>query len=164
MTNDFGARSRPRGAPLGLLAGVAVVLVIGGFFGLNYFLRRPAAIAEAEQWTVNGPPCRQVDAAAFTAQAPKPSQVFAFEDITFARSYGQVSCNEIKSDGGKGLSSLPVCQFSSPGGLVVNDRAGVHYFAPGVGQPVTVSAPHGRLRCVLGAKFPPGGWPTGTVL
>ena len=71
----------------------------------------------------------------------------------FARRFGHMSCAMITNDGGRGLGTFPVCQFTSPASLLVRTPRGEFYFAPGIGQPATVSVPPGLPQCVMNSNF-----------
>ena len=64
-----------------------------------------------------------------------------------------MSCAMIAYNSGRGFGTFPVCQFTSPASLLVKTRRGEFYFAPGIGQPATVSVPHGLPQCVMNSKF-----------
>ena len=151
MAGDYGERRKLKTAwmfPtlvigfLSLAAGLAAVMVVSGL--------RAQSTAD-QYWKVAGPPCPSLTRQAFQAQPIKPRQSFRMESVVFARAYGYSNCGELPAKGG--LQTLVVCQFTNPGVLAVTTAAGDFYFAPGLGQPATVSASDGAPSCVMGANY-----------
>ena len=152
MTDYGAARRKQKGLGLGAIAIGAVVLVAVFLVGA-WALHRPYDIRKAQQWAISGPPCPQVSAQAFQAQAVKIHARFENDGITFGRGYGHVSCDDIKENGGKGFSSFTECQFTSPGALQITTPKGEDvYFVTNTG-PATVSVSKSGVSCVLAAKF-----------
>jgi hypothetical protein len=157
MGNDLGIR-KPRRRSLAekIVLGVVAVVAVG--FPLSVFLRdylsgRGEALTRAREWAIEGPACERLTKAQFEAQGLKTPKGTIYEDAVFYRQFGHVSCSGLRYGGGWGMSLYPVCQFTSPKALKVVTKKGEWYFAPGAGQPVTVAAPHGEVRCVLAANF-----------
>ena len=137
----------------GVAVAVGLCLSAALAFGIYDWLNdRAEQIAVAEHWTVAGAPCPQVSAAAFRAYGVEPRQTYDYDDITWARAHGDVVCHDVRYGGGKGWGDYPVCQFNHPEVLTLITPGGAFHFAPGVGKPATVSVPHGRPRCVIGAN------------
>ena len=80
-------------------------------------------------------------------------KTFDYDGVTLGRVAGDVSCSDVKDDGGKGFGTDKVCQFTSPATLTVATPVGVTYYEPGVGQPATLSIHRDVPRCVLASKF-----------
>jgi hypothetical protein len=120
----------------------------------NYQAVVRGRIADARAWAIVGPPCPRIDAATFLErryrQGPKR---FDYQKVTFFRRHGHVSCAPIYEEGGKSDRFHAVCQFTSPGQLLIRTAKGDWYFEPGPGRPATVSMQGGQARCVLAAKF-----------
>jgi hypothetical protein len=153
VTRDYGLRSAQRGprlVRLALMIGVPIVLAA---IGLDWYLQRQYAIAVAQAWTIAGPPCPSVSRDGYLAAPAGPaSHAFQYNDVVFARAYGHVSCNEIKTDGGRGWATFPVCQFTSPEVLKVTTERGDSFFVVG-SRPATVSVRDGQPACVMNADY-----------
>lgn len=137
---------------MGLAALVALGLPLT-IFGKDYLRDRSAALTLAREWAIDGPPCQPLTRAQFEGGGFKVTKGTVYEDAQFYRQFGHMSCSGLRYGAGWGTSLYPVCQFTSPKALKVVTRKGEWYFAPGAGQPVTVAAPHGDVRCVLAANF-----------
>lgn len=144
------------GVPLGALAAILVVILAAGAFGWAWTDGAPQRLADAKQWTVKGPPCAPVSRQAFEARGVATRERLDYADIKFDRAYGHVSCAQIYDQGGRGFLKDTVCEFSSPTALIVRTGKGDVFYAPKVGQPVTITVSHGRPACVIGAPE----WPT----
>ena len=151
MAGDYGERRKLKTAWMfpTLVIGFAVVAVLLAVVMLAAGLR--AQSAADRYWKVAGPPCPSLTREAFQSQPIKTSQFFRMETVVFARAYGYSNCGELPAKGG--LQTLVVCQFTNPGVLAVTTAAGDFYFAPGLGQPATVSAADGPPSCVMGANY-----------
>jgi hypothetical protein len=114
---------------------------------------RRGRIADAKAWMIDGPPCPRISKAAFLAPRQKGPKRFDYEEAAFFRRFGHVTCAPIYADGGRGRRFHPVCQFTSPGDLMIRTAKGEWFFRPGAGQPATVSVEEGRARCVMAAKY-----------
>ncbi|HEY5411197.1 MAG TPA: hypothetical protein VIJ94_10775 [Caulobacteraceae bacterium] len=126
---------------------------MGGAVAIGTWLQQePANIAKATRWTVAGPPCPAVSPRALADTVVKPGGAFQYDDVTFSRAYGHVYCDEIHDDGGRGLGSHPVCQFTGPAVLKVTTPKGSFYFAPSTG-PATVAVAGDIPTCVRGGWF-----------
>jgi hypothetical protein len=135
---------------LALLAIIVVALVAGGFWAWNRHVEM--AVAEAQAWTIKGPPCPALTKQAYLAGAVHATQSTQLGDITFERAFGHVSCNFIANDGGRGVGDYPVCQFTSPAVLHIVTPKGEFWFFPSTG-PATVSVLHGQAQCVMAANW-----------
>ena len=140
-----------------LIIGGVLLVGIGGsvlhFLWLTITANHESSVAEAKAWTIEGPPCPTVTAEAFQAQNLKPRHTSDYREIKFARAYGHLECRQIKNDGGQGLGSHTVCQFTSPAVLHVTTSKGDFFFLPGVGRPATVAIEDGVARCVLAGDY-----------
>jgi hypothetical protein len=138
---------------ISLLAGLALAAALAIGIGAASRLRHgPDEAADAQFYTVTGPPCPTLTAAAYGAGAIKVGPRFEYGDVTFGRAYGYVSCGWLPG-GLLGLTPHPVCEFTNPGVMEVQTPTGPTYFAPGLGQPATVAVTDGQPRCVLGSHF-----------
>ena len=153
MTHDFGVRSRRRGPPIGAVAIVSVVLLLGGTFTFSFLRHRTMAITDAREWTITGAPCPRLSREAFQSAGLQAPQGLLYGDVLFRRRFGHMSCAAIVYDGGRGFGSYPVCQFTSPAVLVAKTGKEEAYFNPGIGRLATISVPHGRPQCVMNSKF-----------
>lgn len=157
MTLDLGVRKRRR-----LTAGQKVVIGLALLttaalpvwtFGGSYLKRRDAALNLASEWRIDGPPCKALTKAEFEAQGLRTRKATLYEDVTFHRQFGHMSCSALRYGSGWGQAVYPVCQFTSPRAVRVTTAKGDWYFALAPGQPATVAAPHGLARCVQAANF-----------
>jgi hypothetical protein len=129
---------------------ILAILAVGGFH--KWQADQVVDRGEAAAWTVAGPPCPTISAAAFQQLAITPHS-FDFEGLTGDMAHGAVSCAEIRFDGERATRPFPVCQFSAPFAVHVDRMGGDVYLEPGVAKPITVSLPDGQLRCVIGATL-----------
>ena len=143
----------PRRWPLYAIAGlIGVVAVVAGS-APNFLRQRAAAVAEAKAWTITGPPCPQLPISE-TVRQPTAIKSFGYAGSGFAYAYGHVACAQIHADGGRAwVRGYPVCQFTSPGVLIVETGANRTLFAPGLGERATVSVQDGAPRCVMASRF-----------
>lgn len=157
MGKDLGVRARRRltaGERLVIAIAVVVALAVPTLIAvLSLQKNRREAVALAEANLVTGPPCPAVSAAAFAARGFKVKNPLNYDGAVMWRSAGHVSCSPIAYDGGRGLDTYPVCQFTSPAALKVTTAKGDFYFVPGIGKPATVATPQGVARCVLASNF-----------
>ena len=152
MTHDFGAGKRRRKFPIVALAVVAGVLLFAGIRFVYWRQVRTLVAAQTRQMTIAGPPCPGLSHQAFVDGHMAAPLAFDFGDVQFARRYGHVDCSMVAGKGGAG-AFYPVCDFTGPAVVVVTTKKGDVYFAPGVGNGVTVSVPNGQPKCVMGSKF-----------
>jgi hypothetical protein len=110
-------------------------------------------IADAKEWRIDGPPCPIITKAQFLGLHHKGPKKFEYENVSFFRRYGHVSCAPVYEKGGRSSRFYPVCQFTGPGDLLIRTKKGDWYFQPGPGQPATVSTPRDQARCVMASKF-----------
>ncbi len=89
---------------------------------------------------IEGPACAGADAAAF-AGLGRPLKTAQFNDVTFRRRSGHVSC--------KAYDRATICHLSSPGLLHVNRGGQDWWFNPGSGERVVLVVAEGRPRCVI---------------
>lgn len=156
-TRDYGVSARAglsRPAKFAFAAGVLFALAgTGAVLGHNWWEQRKEAIADAEAWTIAGPPCPELTQAQFTAAGLKTRKSTEYNGITFSRVAGHLSCNEVVNDGGKGLGKYAVCQFTAPSVLTVTAGERTFHFQPGVGQDATVEVKDGVAKCVMAGRF-----------
>lgn len=132
----------------------AVALAIPSWmFGGSYLRQREAALSRASEARIVGPPCPALTRAQFEAQGLKAPKATLYADVVFARQFGHMDCRLLRYGAAWATEAYPVCQFTSPSALKITTPKGEWYFATGVGQPVTISAPHGQARCVLASNF-----------
>lgn len=134
-------------------AGVVAVAFPAWLLGGSYLKRRGEALNLAREWTIEGPPCPVLSRDQFEARGLKVRKGTVYEGVTFYRQFGHLSCTALRYGAGWGQSTYPVCQFTTPKALKVSTDEGDWYFDIGPGQPATVAAPHGQVRCVLAANF-----------
>ena len=137
---------------LGVAAGLAVALP-AYIFGGAYLKNRTAALALAREWNIVGPPCPSLTRAQFAVQGLKVRKGLEYAGVMVSRQFGHVTCSQLRYGEGWGPASYVVCQFTSPNALRVETAKGTWYFAPGMGQPATISTPHDRARCVMASRF-----------
>lgn len=134
---------------IGAAVGVVVVCQTHSVLSL-----KRGRIDDAKAWAITGPPCPTEDRATFLQPHKKGPKRVDYEDVTFFRRFGHISCAPIYENGGRGGRFYPVCQFTGPGELLVRDAKGHEWaFAPGYGQPATISMEGGAAHCVMAAKF-----------
>jgi hypothetical protein len=136
------------------VAAVALAVAAAtGWHGANRLsdIRR-IKVAEAKAWDIRGPACPAITRDAYIEGRGKRSRGFDYQDVGFHRRSGYADCAAIYEDGGLSDRSFPVCQFTSPGQLLVRTGSGEWFFEPGPGQPATVSLRGGVARCVMAAK------------
>ena len=153
MSLDYGIRSKSKKPGAALIAGLVALVAGVGAFGYNHFKERQKAIADAEAWTITGPPCPEITEAALRGAGEKADKKFEYDGVLFARAYGHVSCNEVGYDRGRGMGKYPACQFTAPSVLVIDTEQGRHVYQPGRGQPATVAVQHGKASCVMAARY-----------
>ncbi len=152
MTTDYGYRPPTRRVPMKVILGVGLVVLVA--IVVSSFLRqRQLNVAAAQGLRVSGPPCPTVTADQAKAEGLNPAQAFVFDDITFARAYGHVSCEDSHGPDGTALGSYAECQFTSPHVIAVTVKDQTSWFFPGPGKPATVTVPHGKPACVLASNF-----------
>lgn len=149
---DFGAVARFGAAHA---IGAALVVTLGaGYFAWDAWRGRRIDIATAKQWDVQGPPCPELSAAAWSARHEQTRQAFDYDGVRLARWSGDASCSDVHARGGTAAFTIDkVCQFTSPTALTVVSPAGTFRFLPGVGQPATLVIHKDVPRCVLASKF-----------
>jgi hypothetical protein len=141
----------PRWAWIAFVA--AVTLSSGWYLTSNYRKVVAQRVADAQAWRIDGPPCPNITQAQFLGVHHKPPRRFEFEGVVFFRRHGHADCAAIRDRGGRGDHRHAVCQFTSPGDLLIRTPAGDWFFRPGPGQPATVSTSGPRPACVMNAKF-----------
>lgn len=142
-----------QGFPAWLWSHIAVIAVAVPVVGLvaGLVLRTASSSAPANLPAISAPPCPTLTQKAFAERKLPTAVAFEFDDITFGRNSGNVDCSTVTARWSFGLSSYPVCQFTSPAALSVTTPKGVFYFGPGAGRKATVFVPGGVPRCVLAA-------------
>lgn len=153
LSHPIETGSAPHRWPLYVAAAaVGLGLVVAGSLP-NFMRQRAADIAEAKAWDIKGSPCPQLPLREIERQ-PLTKKSFGYAGVSFAYAYGHVACAEIHADGGKSLfRGYPVCQFTSPG-LVIVEMAGTKtLFAPGLGERATVTVRDGKAHCVMASRF-----------
>jgi hypothetical protein len=148
---DFSAVRR-----FGIAHVIGAVIVITAGFGLvsfQFVKDRNAHIATAKAWDIQGPPCPAMTAAEFASKRYTALKTFPYDNATIGRTAGDVSCSDVKENGGRGLGTDRVCQFTSPATLTVVTPAGSWFFVPGAGQPSTLIIHKDVPRCVMASSF-----------
>lgn len=142
------------GQKVAIGAGALVFLGFAGWlYGGDYLRQRELAFGRAAEAKVEGSPCPRVTAAELAARRLKIRKLTNYENIIFGRQFGHMDCRTLRYGAGWGTSIYPVCQFTSPGALYVKTDKGEWYFATGAGQPATIAAPRGDVRCVMDSNF-----------
>ncbi|HET6969947.1 MAG TPA: hypothetical protein VFH92_02375 [Phenylobacterium sp.] len=158
MAREFAERKKKHAfhrIPPGVLwtciaAAVAVVAIWQTHSVLS--LKR-ARMDDAKAWSISGPPCPTEPKETFLRPHQKGPKRVDYEDVTFFRRFGHTSCAPIYEDGGRGGRFHAVCQFTGPGELLIRSAKGEWAFAPGPGQPATISMQGGVAHCVMASKF-----------
>jgi hypothetical protein len=135
-----------------LLGGLVVAAVVAHLLLRLADLQR-LKIAEAKAWDIKGPACPPLDPENFLSGRKLTPRTFTYQEVRFTRRSGYVDCASIYENGGRSDRFYPVCQFTSPGQLMVRTAKGDFYFEPGPGQNATVSTQGGGARCVMAAKI-----------
>jgi len=147
-------RRRTRGEIVAIAAGGLLALAFPAWLlGGSFLKHRAESVALAREWSIDGHPCPRVTAEQFKARRLKAPQGVEYENATFFRQFGHMTCSPIRDDGGTGLGVYSVCQFTSPNVLRVKTRKGEWFFVPGPGQPATIATPHDEARCVMSSNF-----------
>jgi hypothetical protein len=111
-------------------------------------VRSPAQ--EEAYWAVKGTPCVPMNRQAFENSAFEPSiHGFNFQDVNFAYAFGDAECRNY----GTSLSNYRRCMFTSPAVIGVRLNGSDTFYAPGIGQPATVTIQDGKISCVLASHF-----------
>jgi hypothetical protein len=147
---DFGRRRGPR--PIEIVATFGAIAVLAATLPLALAAQRIAAVAKARAWAVSGPPCPSLSRSAYLASGERIVHLIDYDGVRFGRGYGYVSCVEVAKDGGRGLDTVPVCQFNSPTVLQVTTRRGDFYFYTRI-RPATVTIADDRPQCVMNASI-----------
>lgn len=157
MAKDLGVRKKRRltlGQKLAIGGFVVLALAFTGWiYSGSYLKDREAALTRAREFAIDGPPCRELTRAQFEAAGLTAPKATLYENVTFHRRFGHLSCSALRYGAGWGQALYPVCQFTSPRALKVSTKAGDRYFDIAPGQPATVAVPRGDVRCVLGGNF-----------
>ena len=151
MTVSPEIRMSRRRSPLPAILAVVVAVGALGAGGWLYWQMRTANIAHAKQWWPAGKPCPVMSKADFEARSTDIHQAFIIDTVTWARGSGAAMCDTLISDGGKGFTRVPVCQFSFPAALKITTPKGEYFFAPVTGR-ATVQVPDGTPQCVMAAN------------
>lgn len=138
---------------LHLAAGIVALGLTAALIAPTLVRDRNAAVAEAQAWTIPGPPCPQAPLTE-AARQPAAQKSFGYAGAGFAYAYGHVACAQIHADGGRSMvRGYPVCQFTSPGVVVVDTGKARTLFVPGLGNRATASVQDGVARCVMAGRF-----------
>jgi hypothetical protein len=146
--------SKPLGVSPGALWPGALAILAVLVTGLALAGQRPKKASDLQQeadqntfWAVAGPPCPQERREAFQAGL-QPRYVFDFNNVTFARAYGEADCRAY----GDALASYRKCMFTSPGVVRVKAGKAEAFYNPGIGRPATVTVEKGRISCVMASR------------
>jgi len=140
-----------RALAVGAVVAAAMVIATVPHQALHLYEKQVrTAAAENAYWTVSGPPCAPMSRQAFEALAFRPEvHGFNFQDVNFAYAFGDAECREY----GDRRSNYRRCMFTSPGVIRVRLNGADAFYAPGIGQPATVSVVDSKLSCVLASHF-----------
>lgn len=136
-----------------IVIAVVVITAAAGLIAFQLVRDRDAAIATAKAWDVQGPPCPALGRAEFQARRYTAPKTFDYDGILIGRVAGDVSCSDVKANGGRGLETDKACQFTSPAVVTVTSRAGAFFFVPGAGHPATLHIHQGVPSCVMASNF-----------
>jgi hypothetical protein len=140
----------------GLAHVIGAVVVVGAAALVVAFQAvrdRNASIVLARAWEVRGPACPAMSQTEFGARRETAPKTFDYDGVTLGRVAGDVSCSDVKDNGGRGFGTDKVCQFTSPATLTVASPAGRFLFVPGPGQPATLRIHKDVPTCVMASKF-----------
>ncbi len=141
----------PRVVWYGVIALAATVLA-GQIAAKEGEVRR-GRVADVKAWDIQGPPCPAISREQFLVHGQRGPRGFTYENVTFMRRFGHVTCAPIYEDAGRGRRFHPACQFTSPGDLMIRTKAGEWYYRIGPGRPATVFTSREGVRCVLASKY-----------
>lgn len=148
---DFGAVRR---YGMAHVLGAVIVLGVGAVVVTLQLVReRNDAVATARKWDIKGPACPALSEAEFRAGRQLAPKTFDYDGATIGRIAGDVSCSDVKDDGGKGFGTDKVCQFTAPATLTAVTPAGRFFFVPGPGQPATLRIHKDVATCVMASTF-----------
>ena len=136
-----------------VIGAVVVISVVIAGAAMEFAKTRKANIATAKAWDIQGPPCPALTRAEFAAKRYTALKTFPYDEVTIGRTAGDVSCSDVKENGGAGFGTDRVCQFTSPATLTVVSKTSAYFFVPGPGQPSTLIVHKGVPRCVMASKF-----------
>jgi hypothetical protein len=153
----FSGRFRARDRAANGRALIGMGLLLAGLVTIPLIdVIRMTIVAEREEqaWTITGPACARVDKPSPVATSRRGVQRHRYGDISFARSFGAVSCAAFEEPG---LRWKPVfyrvCQFNNPGAVTVTTPRERVTFEGVPGRPVTVTVRGGRASCVIAGWF-----------
>lgn len=148
-------RARDRAANGRALIGMGLLLAGLVTIPLIDVIRMTITAKREEQaWMITGPACARVDKPSPVATSRRGVQRHRYGDISFARSFGAVSCAAFEEPG---LRWKPVfyrvCQFNNPGAVSVTTHRGRVTFEGAPGRPMTIAVRDGQASCVVGGWF-----------
>lgn len=132
-----------------IVAGLCGLIVLATVV-VGWVWHRHTKIAEYQAWMVTGAACPVISKADYEASGTVAGHIFEYDGARLARAYGYVNCDEVASDGGKGMGTIPVCQFNSPTMLRVTTKRGEVFYSTRT-SPATVSFKDDQPSCVLNA-------------
>ncbi len=135
------------------IGAVVVISAAAALITWNFAHERAANMGVAKAWSITGPPCPSLTAAAFEQKRYKAGKTFDYDGVTLGRLAGNANCQDVKDKGGTGLAVIQECQFTGPAALTVTSDKGQWFYIPGVGKPATIAIRKGVPSCVLGGKF-----------
>lgn len=145
---------RTLGEKVAITLALCVALAVPGWLlGGSFLKQRAANIALARDWSIDGRPCPQITRADFESRKLKAPKGLTYANAKLYRQFGHLMCSPVTNDGGTGLGSYAVCQFTGPNVLRVVTSKGEWIFEPGVGQPATIATPHDEAHCVMASNF-----------
>ncbi len=136
-----------------VLGGAIVSTLAVGALAFEYVHDRRVHIATAKAWDIQGPPCPALNETEFHAKRWVANKTFNYDGVVLGRAAGDASCSDVRQDGGRGLFSDKVCQFTSPAVLTVVTKSSRDFFLPGVGQPATITIHNDVPKCVMASTF-----------
>lgn len=133
------------------LGGMLLLLV--AIPAIDVYRTWAGAQAEKRQWAIAGPACPVVGQPQLSVVGHKPPKTFTYNEITFTRHLGDVSCSAFREDGFMSPENYSVCQFSGPGAVTVQAAGETVTFQPGPGRRTTVTVRKGQVSCVVAGWF-----------
>jgi hypothetical protein len=138
-----------------VIAAVVLIGVAAAFIAVTVANQRKVNVGVAQAFAIDGPPCPSLTEAEFTAKHYKAPKVFDYDGVAIGRLAGNVSCSDVKTEGGKGLGVDKVCQFTGPATITVTLKTGRVFYVPGVGQPASLIIHDDVPRCVMASNYKP---------
>jgi hypothetical protein len=102
---------------------------------------------------ITGPPCPALTREAYLARQLDAPKSFDFEGLHLSRRFGHAQCGVAATHDVLGVEGYPVCQFTSPDVLAVQQGQRLWLFEPGLGRKASIIARGGHIACVMAAPY-----------